>query len=80
MDRGAGPCGWLPGAARGRGAGGDDGDDRRRCGPLPLPLPFSYADLDDDAKKRVAKEVFEAHAPDGQSVASSVTSPTTSCF
>jgi hypothetical protein len=36
---------------------------------------LSYADLDDKGKKRLAKEVFEAQAPETGSVVSSVTSP-----
>lgn len=43
--------------------------DKNKCA-------FSYSDLDDNAKKKIAKEVFEAHLVDAPSVASSITSPT----
>lgn len=41
------------------------------------PKQVSYADLDDDAKRKLAHEVFAAHGTDATSVASSVTSPST---
>ena len=42
----------------------------------PTKRALSYADLDDEAKKKMAQEVFQAHGTDAASVASSVTSPT----
>jgi hypothetical protein len=45
---------------------------------LPTKRALTYAELDDEAKKKMAQEVFQAHGTDAASVASSITSPTTS--
>ena len=44
----------------------------------PAKRALSFAELDDDAKKKMAQEVFAAHGTDAASVVSSVTSPTAS--